>query len=103
MSGDIDYNSIIANYTDGFSDLQAEINRLRAELASEKRLVEAYKADYEKAVLNSDCLREALTTIVDWDRVPITGQWRKSLVDIIRSICDCARAALAPRPPEDAK
>jgi uncharacterized small protein (DUF1192 family) len=43
---------------------------------------------------DADRLRTALTIIADWDRAPITGEWRESLLDIIRSICDCARTAL---------
>jgi hypothetical protein len=94
---------------------KAEIAGLRAEVDSKSTQIgNLYRVCSEKADLAvqneklcvAACrdaetiarLREALTVIADWDRAPITGERRESLLDIIRSICDCARAALAKEP-----
>jgi hypothetical protein len=52
------------------------------------------RAELSAAQQDVERMRTALTIIADWDRAPITGEWRESLLDIIRSICDCARNAL---------
>lgn len=49
--------------------------------------------------INADLLalaqmRAALQTIADWRKVNISGEYEHSLRDIIRSITDCAAAAL---------
>lgn len=41
-----------------------------------------------------DDLKNALEIIADWDKAPITGEHQAALIDIIRSICSCARRAL---------
>jgi hypothetical protein len=43
----------------------------------------------------NEWLREQLKIIADWDKVPLSGEWRESLLDIIRCICDRARRAIA--------
>jgi hypothetical protein len=90
--------------TSAESQLAAEIARFRAELADMREIAENWEikakqtdiklAAWQHARQDVESMRTALTIIADWDRAPITGEWRESLLDIIRSICDCARAAL---------
>jgi hypothetical protein len=89
-------------------DQMAEIARLRAELdeasshlshvVPDRDILFAIcghlRAELAAARQSAERVRTALTIIADWDRAPITGGCRESLLDIIRSICDCARAAL---------
>lgn len=92
----------MGNYYTDQVDKDDEIDLVRAELADAKDdylRVHKDKMDlFEQltaARQDVERMRTALTIIADWDHAPITGEeWRESLLDIIRSICDCARAAL---------
>jgi hypothetical protein len=72
----------------------AELAAARQEIHDKSLLIDVVHQEMDTARQDAVGMKEALTIIADWDRAPITGEWRESLLDIIRSICDCARAAI---------
>jgi len=70
------------------------IKKLEAEVERLRHNADIFKAAVEAKALEVERLRAALDAIAGFGSLNIAGEYESGLRDIIRSMTDCARAAL---------